>query len=316
MPTNTGVFLRVAMLISFTCPHCGKTTNVAEQYAGQSGPCASCGKTITIPSLNAPGADSYRPSGGSTKMTCLIVGLVSGVVAVFFIGIMVALLLPAVQAAREAARRMTCTNDLKQIALAMHNYHQVYHCFPPAYIPDKNGKPMHSWRVLLLPYMEEDSLYKEYRFDEPWDGPHNKMLLHRMPKAYQCPTLGNEGTMTSYAMIVGPHAVSGGPKSCSLKDIKDGVSNTLLVVEAANAGINWMEPRDLDAEKMTYRVICGGDSSKGKYEISSPHTGTANVAFCDGSVRSLASSTDPKVVKAMATIDGGEKEHIDREGTP
>ena len=102
-------------------------------------------------------------------------------------GILVALLLPAVQAAREAARRMQCTNNLKQIALAMHNYHDVHGSFPAAYIADENGRPMHSWRVALLPYLERSDLYNQYNFNEPWDSPGNLKVAEQLPQTYRCP---------------------------------------------------------------------------------------------------------------------------------
>ncbi|MEZ6114117.1 MAG: DUF1559 domain-containing protein [Pirellulaceae bacterium] len=85
------------------------------------------------------------------------------------------MLLPAVQTAREAARRSQCSSNLKQIELALHNYHDTFKSFPPAYIADANGRPMHSWRVLILPFMEQRELYDQCRFDEPWDGPNNQL---------------------------------------------------------------------------------------------------------------------------------------------
>jgi prepilin-type processing-associated H-X9-DG protein len=223
---------------------------------------------------------------------------------------LVALLLPAVQAAREAARRMQCTNNMKQIGLAILNYEQSYKCFPPAYLADKNGKPMHSWRVLILPYMESgENLYTQYRFNEPWNSPHNMSLAGQMPAVYRCPTEGEANrSLTSYAMLVGPHAISDGPKSRRIGDIKDGLSNTIMVAECAGAGINWLEPRDLKTEEMTFHIkTMGEDEPPGKHDISSAHAGVANVLFCDGSVRSLSSSMDPKVLEALITIDGGEK---------
>lgn len=307
------------MPIAFTCPHCGMTTDVAEQYAGQTGPCAGCGKTITVPALPADspfGAGGPVPKrGSSTGVTCLIIAAVAIPVVLCVVGILVALLLPAVQAAREAARRMQCSNSLKQINLAMLNYEQQYKCFPPAYIADKDGKPMHSWRVLILPFLEQNELYRQYRFDEPWDGPHNKKLAAQMPFLYRCPSEHgvDGGSETSYAMIVGPHAFSDGPTSRTSAEIaaKDGLSNTIIVAECAGAGINWMEPRDLDTEKMTFHINTSSNHSKPTTDISSCHSGTANVALGDGSVRTLSSGIDPKTLEAMTTIDGKEAVPVD-----
>jgi prepilin-type processing-associated H-X9-DG protein len=305
------------MPINYTCPHCGVTTDVADDYAGQSGPCAQCGKMITVP---MPAGGSPFLGGGVPQKrgmgTGSIIAIVLAVVLVVALvcgGILVApvLLLPGVQAAREAARRTACTNNMKQIALAMHSYAQKYKSFPPAYIADKNGKPMHSWRVLILPFMEEDSLYRDYRFDEPWDSPHNRTLAARMPRVYACPSdspTGTPNTHTDYAMIVGPHTISDGPTAHRLSDFTDGTSNTIMVVEATGAGINWMEPRDLKAEGMQFCINGGpyGNPNAKLSEISSPHSGGANVALCDGSVHFISSSIDPKILKAMITIDGGE----------
>ena len=145
------------MPIDFRCPHCGHQTLVADQFAGQSGPCSKCGQTITVPGTAGPappiGAPPPRSTGSSGAAIAAIIAAV--VVGLFFCGgILIALLLPAVQAAREAARRTQCSNNLKQIGLAMHNYHDVNQQFPPAYIADADGQPMHSWRVLILPYLE------------------------------------------------------------------------------------------------------------------------------------------------------------------
>ena len=80
-----------------------------------------------------------------------------------------------------------CANNMKRIALALRNYHTAYGCFPPAYVADKNGRPMHSWRVLILPFLKEDPLYKQYKFSEPWDGPNNKKLIAVRVMFYTCP---------------------------------------------------------------------------------------------------------------------------------
>ena len=90
--------------------------------------------------------------------------------------------------ARQAAIRSQCVNNEKQIGLAIHNYISVHESFPPAYTTDKAGKPLLSWRVLILPYIEQDALYKEFHLDEAWDSPHNKALIARMPAPYRCPS--------------------------------------------------------------------------------------------------------------------------------
>jgi prepilin-type processing-associated H-X9-DG protein len=224
------------------------------------------------------------------------------------IGTLTALLLPAVQAAREAARRITCSQNLKQIGVAMQSYHQKYGCFPPSFIPDENGKPKHSWRVLLLPFLDKQDLHAQYRFDEPWDSPNNLALDRQMPAVYRCPSdPASSPSQTSYAMIVGPHAISDGPTARRMSDIKDSPANTIMMVEAAKAGINWMEPRDLSAEKLNLctRAV-EKDLRRETCEIFCNHDPVANVLLCDGSVRTLASeSVTPEELKALMTIDGG-----------
>jgi prepilin-type processing-associated H-X9-DG protein len=293
------------MPIDFACPHCGTRTNVADQYAGQSGPCAGCGKMVTVP---LPRGDVPRKQGMGTGAILAIVLVVVLLGALALAGIVAALMIPAVGAGREAARRIQCNNNLKQISLALLSYEAAHGCFPPAYIPDKNGKPMHSWRVLILPYMEEQELYDQYHFDEPWDSPHNSTLASQMPDVYACPSDASAGgSITSYAMLVGPHAFSPGPKGRKLSEIIDGTSNTIMVAETANLGVNWMQPQDLDVSLMRFEV--NGGRSKGSTrgtEISSHHAGGANVAFCDGTVRFLSNTMDAKRLKAMTTIDGGE----------
>ncbi|MFH1269123.1 MAG: DUF1559 domain-containing protein [Planctomycetota bacterium] len=111
----------------------------------------------------------------------------------------------AIPAAGRAATRTQCSNNLRQIGIAMLNYHDTYGSYPPAYIPDEKGQPKHSWRVLLLPFLEQQTLYDQYDFDRPWDSPENAALGNLMPEAYRCPsdTL-SAFSETSFAMIVGP----------------------------------------------------------------------------------------------------------------
>jgi len=216
------------------------------------------------------------------------------------------LLLPSVLASREAKRYDQCVGNLKRIGLAMQEYHQKYGRFPPSFVPGRDGKPMHSWRVLLLPFLDEKELYANYRLDEPWNGPHNIALAERMPAVYRCPSdYSADHSQTSYAMIVGPHAISDGPTSRRIRDIKDGGSKTIMVAEAANAGIKWTEPRDLNAKDMTFVTHVVKEHSRGyESDIASRHgSGRTNVLFCDGIVNDVNDGTEEKVLRAMMTID-------------
>jgi len=224
----------------------------------QSGSCRFCGQTITIPAAEVTPTLSPAPrppaKGSGAGVTIAAVAVVCVLLCG---GVLVALLLPAVQAAREAARRAECTNNLKQIAIAFHNYHDAYNTFPPAYIPDKNGRPMHSWRVLILPFMEEQALYERYNLDEPWDSPGNLAVTNVAIDAYSCPSCPPSGdslapTETNYMVITGPETVFDGVKAARFADIKDGTSNTILVVEVVGTGVNWAEPVDLDASNMQF----------------------------------------------------------------
>ena len=170
-------------------------------------------------------------------------------------------------------RRTECANHLRQIALALHDYHQVYGCLPPAHVDGPGGKPMHSWRVLLLPFLHYDKLYRQYDFAEPWNGPKNSLLAKRIPHEYRCPA-AREGNSpaTNYVAVVGPATAWPGGKCARFQDIKDGTSDTILLVEVADSTINWMEPRDMSFDRAVIGVNL--DRRRG---IGSHHRGGANV---------------------------------------
>jgi prepilin-type processing-associated H-X9-DG protein len=236
----------------------------------------------------------------------LVLLIVAGVV-VFGLcaaGILAAILLPAVQSAREAARRMQCSNNLKQVGIAMQSYHAAYGSFPPAYIADANGQPMHSWRVLVLPFLGEDDLFEQYNFDEPWNGPNNSALATMMPQVYGCPSDPDaSASVTSYVAVVGPGTLFPGAEPVSIQEIADGASNTIMLIETRDQQINWLEPRDMPLEDISQRA----DDPLGRQPvISSLHPGGANVLYADGSVRFMDEFQSPETIKGMLTIDGGE----------
>ncbi len=223
-------------------------------------------------------------------------------VVVGFLGLVTYMLLPGLDTDPRPFRRSECKNNLKQIAMAMYNYHDMYGTFPPAYVADKDGRARHSWRVLLLPFLEYDALYKEYRFDEPWNGPHNKLLAAQAPHVYHCPS--DAGTNASYFAVVGPNTVFPGAKSVAIKDIVDGTPNTILLVEASDSGINWLEPRDL-----SYVEAVRGINPKSGWGISSHHTDGAYAALADGSALFFPSNTPAERLQFLLERNDGKPVH-------
>jgi hypothetical protein len=284
------------MAIPFTCPHCGTQTNVDDRFAGQSGPCSHCGKAITIP--YTPGAMSMADGAAARRsgMNGFVIAIVvaAGFFGLLFIvGILVALLLPALQVARYAARQAQSQNNLKQIALGMLNYEAKYGTLPPAYTVDENGRPMHSWRVLILPYVEQNGLYSAYRMDEPWDGPNNSQLHAVIPPCYVDPSSISDGMgYTSYVVITGENTLFPGAESVSLGEVTDGASRTLLAVPTSESDIVWCEPRDLEFDSMSYKI---GDIGG----ISSDGSGPVPVVFLDGSTRKLHPELSEAEVQSM-----------------
>ncbi len=202
----------------------------------------------------------------------------------------------------DRSMRAGCNYNLKQICLALHEYNAAYGCLPPAYVEDEKGRPMHSWRVMILPFLGQEALYRKYRFDEPWDGPNNRRLVDAVIEVFSCPAEnGSPSTMTNYLAVIGPHTAWPGTRSTRLDDFANGTSNTLLVVEVADSGIHWMEPRDLHVVQMAPTV-----NSEAGQGISCAHPGGANVAFADGSGRFLPEGVSREELRALLTIAGGE----------
>jgi hypothetical protein len=191
-------------------------------------------------------------------------------------------------------RQTRSINKLKQLALAMHNYHSVNGHFPTAAIYDKDGKPLLSWRVVLLPFLDERKLAEEFHLDEPWDSEHNKKLVERIPKVYQSEFEGRKPGDTAFLAFTGKDTVFDGKKGLNIRQIVDGTSNTLMFVEGSH-GVPWTKPEDLpyDPEKPLPKL---GLVPEGFY-----------AAFCDGSVRFLQSNLPEKTLRALITRNDGIK---------
>jgi hypothetical protein len=219
----------------------------------------------------------------------------------------VALILPAVQAARGSAARMQSSNNLKQILLAMHNYHDVYRQFPATYAMDKDGTPLLSWRVHLLPFVEQQQLYDQLHLDEPWDSEHNKQFINQIPEVFRSPRSTAGPGMTTYLAPRGPRTAfpptpdeekgkGRQTRGMRLANITDGTSNTIGVVEVNDEhAVIWTKPDDYE------------------YDPADPLAGLLGTwpggflaAFCDGSVQFINENLDPTALLSMFTRDGGE----------
>ena len=281
------------------CPAC------AETIADNTKICPYCQSDVVNFARELADARSERPrvqkqKAGSRKALPLVLilgGTLFGLLGCM--GVLIALLLPAVQQAREAARRTQCKNNLKQIALALHNYHDTYGSFPPAVTYSADGQPMHSWRVLLLPFLDEAPLYSRYKLDEPWNSPNNSAVGMSLPAVYACPSHppGMQPSHTHYVALDGPQSVMNSKQPARIRDIVDGTSNTMMVVEAMDSQIQWTEPKDFDISQF------GGSAPDG---MSSFHAGGFHATFADGSVRFVSEYLGSQQLQAMSTINGGE----------
>ncbi len=215
--------------------------------------------------------------------------------------VMAAVALPAVGAARQAARRTHGSNNLKNIALAMHNYHDTYRALPAGYSADKDGKPLLSWRVHILPFIEGADLYDQFHLDEPWDSPHNKKLIEQMPETYKAPGSKSEPGMTNYLGVGGADGVLVRPKpgdklGISFARITDGTSNTIMAVEAPDdSAVIWTKPGDFAPNKE--------NPTRGLIGL---RPGGFQAALTDGSVRFFAETIDVAVLNGLFTKSGGE----------
>jgi prepilin-type N-terminal cleavage/methylation domain-containing protein/prepilin-type processing-associated H-X9-DG protein len=231
------------------------------------------------------------PGRGFTLLELLVV--------VGIIGILIALLLPATRSSRSAARRSQCTNNLKQIALALSNYEQAYKALPPAYTVDAKGRPLHSWRTLILPYLEQEPLYRTIDLSKPWNDPANARALETSLPVFLCPEAAGPRNTTTYLAIAAPNGGLIPQESRRLAEITDAHESTLMVVEAGEENaVPWMAPVDAD-ESLVMRL---GPGSK------LHHSGGTNACFADGHVAFLKANTPAVVRRAMMSISGNDNE--------
>ena len=301
---ETSAFL---MAINFTCPHCQHRVRVDDKFVGESGECAVCGKPITVEpepeDLLAPRTSQPATStdGGAIIVLLMTLGGM-GLLIAFVVGLVV-MSIPRPQLAQSSARQQACAGNLQLIGAAMLKYHEDHGSFPPAFIAGADGKPKHSWRVLLLPYLGEHALYQRYDMSLQWDQ--NSWQVQPMPAVYHCPddSFSNRANETSYMLVTGPGTIFDGEKTTRLEDITDGPQNTILLVEVAASNQNWLEPKDLDRQTLNLAINTGGAREVGSYHDA----GGAHAVMADGSIRWLDNLTSAQLLNALLTIDADDQ---------
>ena len=261
--------------------------------------------------------DGNLPPQKKKQSGCAVVG---GVCCVLFIFVALGFRFVGLETARRAllasdwgrlvlleserGRRTICANNLEKVALGVQIYGDLNEVLPPAFTVDAEGRPLHSWRVLILPYLGEEAaaLYEQIRLDEPWDSEWNARFHSRAPSVFVCPSsdvaTGADGgavAETTYSVVVGDEtAFPGAGKERKWEDFADGLSQTLCVVERKTP-VCWMDP----TRELTLETLAA--------EVGSGHKAGFNAAFFDGCVRFLSATTDAATLKGAATAAGGEE---------
>jgi RNA polymerase sigma factor (sigma-70 family) len=199
---------------------------------------------------------------------------------------------PAERKAHRADQEL-CSNSLKQIMLAIHNYAAANNVLPHD-ITDKDGKPLLSWRVEILPYIEQQGLYMEFKRDEPWDGEHNKKLMAKMPNIYRLGFQKKDDKKSYFQGFAGAKTAFEPGKKLNFVDFTDGTSNTLGVV-VLGPSVDWSKPADI-----------AYDPNKPLPKLDVPYNNLFTAGFMDGSVHSFKPELDPKVLKMLIERDDGQ----------
>jgi prepilin-type processing-associated H-X9-DG protein len=225
----------------------------------------------------------------------------------YTIPVAAAALLPAIKSSRAAAKRIASQNNMRMLMLASLNYESAHMQFPPAYRVNKEGKSLLSWRVQILPFIEQNNLYEQFRHDEPWDSPNNIALLEKMPEVFRSPSSKAAPGKTVYRGIGGKSGVlqpfgDGKLGAIGFGQITDGSSNTIYAIETSDElAIEWTKPSSgIDPDSFDAKQLFGNQ------------IGGTNVVMCDGSVQFVSELVDPEALKKLMTRNGGEIANLPR----
>lgn len=259
-----------------------------------------------------------RPRNGAPPAGFTLVELL---VVVTILGVLIGLLVPAVQAARESSRRTACANNLRQIGLALQSYHEAHQSFPPGGIElasRKRGGRQFAWCAFILPQLDQMPLYQSIDFERPYYAEENRAAASTPLPVFLCPSASGSADRlagglgaTDYGGIFGeritgpnepPKGVMLYDRAIRLAQVRDGASNTLIVSEDSE----WQKAQWINATNVFDQAFAINRAPSFENDIRSRHPGGANGVFCDGSVRFLGESLQLATLAAICTRDGGE----------
>ncbi|MBL8818675.1 MAG: DUF1559 domain-containing protein [Planctomyces sp.] len=243
-----------------------------------------------------------RGQMSTTAIVFIILGICF-VVGIVLLALVVALMLPAVQQARAAAQRAQSTNNLKQIGLALHNYHDVYNMAPPGGIYTADNTPYNSWMTSLLPYIEQSQTYNQIDFNEPWSSPRNQAIFTTPIMNYLQPAAPAQSL--SVGQLAAAHYAANSKllldnKGFKFREITDGTSNVIAAGEVNSNFMAWGDPanrRDPSA---------GIGSGPGQFGSLTSGQNGANILMADGSVRFISVEVSPDVMSRLADPADGQ----------
>lgn len=329
-------------MFEFTCPYCSHRSNVSESLLGKSGPCAQCDAVVVMPSRSASGRlipalqsqnsqdrasqdalSNHAPGSRSTPttrpasplstwiLTASIATLALLALLTVSIGITELRRWGDLQAIRADYMRM------KSVVEAINNYYERYDTYPPPVVHDATGKPLYSWRVLILPFLGYQDLYDSYQLDQPWDSPANTYLLSKMPREY-CSSRSPdawEKHEPNVFLLTGNGTIFPPSGPITRDEILD--SPTLLLIQSNNGSIAWSEPGDVDTQKGNLKVgntpqlqIGGLHSLPGSFLSTSSLQSRPSVALGVGAKAEpvlLTDRTSRRMIDALISPNGAEK---------
>lgn len=241
-------------------------------------------------------SSSREPATKNNKSMLFIIAVLGGG-GILVVLVLMALLLPAILSARDAARRSHSKNNLKMIAIGIHNYHDTHSVFPPGGTARTDGTPYHSWQTYILPFVDNAPLYNRVDFNEPWSAPQNQTLFQLELPVYLNPQIKDKYTPAGLALshYMANEKALNENSNLRIRNITDGTSNTILAFEAGDNFKAWGDPTNFGNP-----VDYIGSGAKSAFR------GGSHVMLGDGSVRFVSENIDPGVLEALSTPAGGE----------